>query len=101
MIKSNFQVTPKNTNKCFNMPNLKHPIIRNKYKNEIVYVIDNQNPPTDNQNSLSRITTMLKQAAENTIDFLSKNPKNLQMKMSKNSLYFKMIIMIIPICMKL
>ena len=71
MIKWNFQVTPKNTNKCFNIPNLKHPIIRSKYKNEIVYVIDNQNPPTDNQNSLSRIT-MLKQAAENTIGFCQK-----------------------------
>ena len=50
MIKWNFQPKPKNSNKRFNISHLKHQNTRNEYRDEILYLIGNQNPPTDNQN---------------------------------------------------
>ena len=68
--------TNKNTENRFNISSLKHQSIRIKYRNETASLIDNRNLPTDNQNSWKRVTTMLEQAAENTIGFVEKSKKS-------------------------
>ena len=82
--------TNKNTENRFNISSLKHQSIRIEYRNETASLIDNRNLPTDNQNSWNRVTTMLEQAAK-IPSVLSKNLKNLQMEMLKNSPYFNVL----------
>ena len=57
---------------------MKNQNIRNSYQNEIEsYLIDNQNQPSNNQNSWNKITKMLKQAAESTIGYVIKSRRDI------------------------
>ena len=57
---------------------MKNQNIRNSYQNEIEsYLIDNQNQPSNNQNSWNKITKMLKQAAESTIGYVNKSRRDI------------------------
>ena len=57
---------------------MKNQNIRNSYQNEIEsYLIDNQDQPSNNQNSWNKITKMLKQAAESTIGYVNKSRRDI------------------------
>ena len=50
---------------------MKNQNIRKSYQNKIEsYLIDKPDQSSNNQNTLNRITKMLKQAAENTIAYV-------------------------------
>ena len=73
IIKWKYQPMKKNTNKRFNVTNFDRIEIRNDYKNEIVASLTNvNNQPVDNQFKWDNIVRTLKQAASNTIGFISK-----------------------------
>ena len=76
MIKWKYQSKTKSCNRRFNIYYTKN--IRNKYQNEIKsYLIDNDDQPFNSQNSCSKITKMLKQAAENTIGYANKSRRSI------------------------
>ena len=78
---------------------MKNQNIRNSYQNELKsYLTNNPDQPSHNQSSWNKITKMLKQAAENTIDYANKSRKSINEDVKELSLLQRSIKVEIESC---